>query len=59
VLSDLQEVIASGTFVHATDESACKWCDFSNACGSNVFERAMGKQNDPKLVAYRRLVAHV
>jgi len=59
VLADLQEVIASGTFVHATDESACKWCDFSNACGTNVFERAAGKQNDPKVIPYRRLVAHV
>jgi ATP-dependent helicase/nuclease subunit B len=59
VLADLQEVIASGTFVHAADESACKWCDFSNACGTNVFERAKAKLGDAKLVAYRRLVAHV
>ena len=59
VLSDLQEVIASGTFVHAADESACKWCDFGNACGENVFERSAAKQGDPKLAAYRRLVAHV
>ncbi len=58
VLSDLQEVIASGTFVHAADESACKWCDFGNACGENVFEQAAAKQGDPKLAAYRRLVAH-
>jgi hypothetical protein len=59
VLSDLREVIASGTFVHAADNSACKWCDFGNACGTNVFERAAAKQKDPKLVAYQRLVAHV
>jgi positive regulator of sigma E activity len=59
VLSDLREVIASGTFVHAADSSACKWCDFGNACGTKVFERAAAKQNDPKLVAYRRLVTHV
>jgi ATP-dependent helicase/nuclease subunit B len=59
VLSDLQEVIASGTFVHAADKSACKWCDFSNACGTNVFEQAAAKLNDSKLAAYRRLVAHV
>jgi hypothetical protein len=59
VLCDLQEVVASGTFVHAADKSACKWCDFSNACGTNVFERAAGKLSDPKLAAYRRLVAHV
>jgi ATP-dependent helicase/nuclease subunit B len=59
VLSDLQEVIASGTFVHAANESACKWCDFGNACGANVFKQATAKQGDAKLVAYRRLVAHV
>jgi hypothetical protein len=59
VLSDLQQVISSGTFVHAEDSSACKWCDFGNACGTKVFECAAAKQNDPKLVAYRRLVAHV
>jgi len=59
VLSDLQEVLASGTFVHAPDESACNWCDFGHACGANVFERSAAKQGDPKLAAYRRLVAHV
>lgn len=58
VLSDLREMIASGTFVHAADESACKWCDFGNACGARVFEQAEVKQDDPKLVAYRRLLAH-
>jgi CRISPR/Cas system-associated exonuclease Cas4 (RecB family) len=58
VLSDLQEVIASGTFVHAADESACKWCDFRNACGKTVFDQAAVKQNDPKLAAYMRLGAH-
>lgn len=59
VLSDLQEVIASGTFAHTDDESTCEWCEFGNSCGTKVFERAAAKRNDPKLVAYRRLVAHV
>ena len=58
VLSDLQQVIASGTFVHASDESACKWCDFGHACGKHVFEQAAAKMGDRKLDAYRRLVAH-
>ncbi len=58
VLSDLQQVIASGTFVHAADESACKWCDFGSACGEHVSEQAAAKQGDRKLDAYRRLVAH-
>jgi CRISPR/Cas system-associated exonuclease Cas4 (RecB family) len=58
VLSDLQRVIASGTFVHAADKAACKWCDFGNACGRNMSEQAAAKQDDPKLDAYRRLVAH-
>jgi hypothetical protein len=59
VLSELQRVIASGTFVHAADESACKWCEFGNACGGRVSEQAEAKLGDPKLDAYRRLVAHV
>jgi ATP-dependent helicase/nuclease subunit B len=60
VLADLQSVIASGTFVHADDdESACRWCEFGNACGGEkAFRQAEAKQNDPKLDAYRRLVAH-
>jgi ATP-dependent helicase/nuclease subunit B len=58
VLSDLQSVIASGTFVHAADESACKWCNFGNACDRNVFANAAAKQGDAKLNAYMRLVAH-
>ena len=58
VLSDLQQVIASGTFVHAAEESACKYCEFDKACGSNVLDQAAVKLRDPKLQAYRRLVAH-
>lgn len=58
VLADLRQVIASGLFVHATDESACKWCKLGAACGANPFERAQVKLADPKLEPYRRLVAH-
>ena len=36
VISDLREVIASGTFIHAEDESACKFCDYGPACGSKA-----------------------
>jgi hypothetical protein len=58
VLADLRQVIASGLFVHATDESACKWCKLAAACGANPLERARAKLADPKLEPYRRLVAH-
>jgi ATP-dependent helicase/nuclease subunit B len=58
VLADLRQVIASGTFVHASDEDACKWCDFGHACGAQVSAQAEAKQQDSKLAAYRRLVAH-
>jgi hypothetical protein len=58
VLADLRQVIASGLFVHATDESACKWCKLGAACGANPLERARAKLADPKLEPYRRLVAH-
>jgi hypothetical protein len=58
VLSDLRQVIASGLFVHASDESACKWCEFGAACGASPFERARTKVADPKLGPYRKLVAH-
>jgi ATP-dependent helicase/nuclease subunit B len=59
VLADLQRVIASGTFVHAIDESACKFCEFGNACGERASEQAATKQADPKLAGYWRMVAHV
>jgi ATP-dependent helicase/nuclease subunit B len=58
VLSDLQKLIAGGTFVHAPEASACKWCEHGHACGTNVFDQAAAKHDDPKLDAYRRLVAH-
>ncbi|MDP2322036.1 MAG: PD-(D/E)XK nuclease family protein [Acidobacteriota bacterium] len=59
VLSDLRQVIASGLFVHAPDESACKWCDFGNACGARVQARAGAKTSaDAGLEPYRRLAAH-
>ena len=59
VLSDLRQVIAEGLFVHAPDESACKWCDFGNACGAHVHVRAEGKTTaDPALEPYRKLAAH-
>jgi hypothetical protein len=58
VLADLRQVIASGLFVHATDESACKCCKLGAACGANPLERARAKLADPKLEPYRKLVAH-
>jgi hypothetical protein len=58
VLADLRQVIASGLFVHASGELACKWCEFGAACGASPFERARTKVADPKLEPYRKLVAH-
>ena len=59
VLSDLRQVIASGLFVHAPDDSACKWCDFGNACGASVQARAEAKTSaDAGLDSYRKLAAH-
>ncbi len=59
VLSDLRQVIASGLFVHAPDEAACKWCDFGPACGASMGPRAEQKiTNDSSLAPYRSLVRH-
>jgi len=59
VLGDLRDVIVGGTFVHAADEGACKFCDYKAACDDGVYERASAKAADAKLVAYGRLAAHV
>jgi RecB family exonuclease len=58
VLSDLRDVIAGGTFIHAPGEDACKWCDFGAACGPRVHEHASAKLGDPRLRAYIRLRTH-
>jgi ATP-dependent helicase/nuclease subunit B len=59
VLSDLRECIVSGAFVHAADEKkACKFCDYTDACGDGVHEQAAAKAADPKLLAVGRLGAH-
>jgi ATP-dependent helicase/nuclease subunit B len=59
VLGDLREVIASGSFIHAQDESACKFCDYGPACGSNAHQHAAPKiANSELLESYRRLVSH-
>jgi ATP-dependent helicase/nuclease subunit B len=58
VLAELRELIVSGAFVHATDESSCKWCDFTAACGGHAAGQAQAKSADPKLDAFTRLAAH-
>ena len=58
VLSDLRDVIAAGTFIHAPDENACKWCDLGAACGPQAHDRAAAKLGDPGLQTYVRLTAH-
>lgn len=59
VLADLRELIVQGTFVHAPDQDACKWCDFAGACDVHAQDQASGKLEDSKLQAYGRLAAHV
>ena len=61
VLRDLCDVIASGAFIHAPDESGCKWCEFGAACGRQPVERAEAKLNasvNTILEPYRRLQKH-
>jgi ATP-dependent helicase/nuclease subunit B len=59
VLGDLRQVIASGLFVHARDmESACKWCDYGQACGRDAAARAGAKLADPALAPCVRLEGH-
>jgi hypothetical protein len=58
VLTDLHEVVAAGLFIHAHDDSACKWCDHGHACGDRAAKQAEEKIADPALEPYRRLMAH-
>jgi ATP-dependent helicase/nuclease subunit B len=59
VLSDLRDVIASGTFIHAADKEACRFCDLGTACGVvDALGRVETKMHDRKLVARRRLQSH-
>src|SRR5690606_33783642 len=58
VLTDLREVIGRGAFVHATDDKACRWCDFGAACGGRAHARAAAKLQDPGLEAYVQLTTH-
>jgi ATP-dependent helicase/nuclease subunit B len=59
VLRDLTEVIGSGLFVHAPDDSACTFCRLGAACGARARDRAEPKiETDRLLEVYRRLVAH-
>jgi ATP-dependent helicase/nuclease subunit B len=61
VLRDLFEVVACGTFVHSSDESDCRWCEFGRACGADPVARAKRKieHGDNEILdAYRRLARH-
>lgn len=59
VLGDLREVITKGQFIRTPEEDRCKFCDYAAVCGGMVRQQAGAKLPDSKLVAYRRLVAHV
>jgi ATP-dependent helicase/nuclease subunit B len=60
VLSDLRDVIASGAFIHARDDRACKFCRHGYACGQDARQRADAKIDhaDAALGAYIRLGRH-
>jgi ATP-dependent helicase/nuclease subunit B len=59
VLSDLRDVIAQGLFVHATDESNCRFCKLGPACGADAaVKQATAKKDAPELAPFRGLVAH-
>jgi ATP-dependent helicase/nuclease subunit B len=60
VLSDLREVIASGTFIHARDEGACQFCRHGYACGKNARNTAATKleKGDAPLESFLRLGRH-
>jgi ATP-dependent helicase/nuclease subunit B len=61
VLSDLAEVIASGTFVQTSEERECAWCDFGAACGREPWRRASRKRDanaGGRLDAWIRLQEH-
>ena len=58
VLSDLRQVIASGLFVHAPSEEACKWCHHGLACGRGVQARAEAKRADVRLAPFVRLAEY-
>ena len=58
VLSDLRQVIASGLFVHAPSEDACRWCNHGLACGRGVQARAEAKRVDARLAPFVRLTEY-
>jgi len=55
VLGDLRDLIAQGAFIHSHEESDCRFCDHTAACGAGASARAEAKLNAPELESYRRL----
>jgi hypothetical protein len=43
VLGHLFEAIRGGTFLHATNDEPCRYCNFGAACGRDATARAAGK----------------
>ena len=61
VLRELCDLLSAGAFIHAPDESGCKWCEFGAACGQKPVERAKAKldtSDNEVLEPYRRLQQH-
>jgi len=61
VLNDLCDTLASGAFIHTSEEQNCKWCDYAAACGKESFECSGSKlevSNATVLESFRRLRKH-
>jgi ATP-dependent helicase/nuclease subunit B len=59
VLGDLRDLIIKGQFIRTPDQDDCRFCNYAAACGGEVNRQAGEKLQDPKVGAYRRLIAHV
>jgi ATP-dependent helicase/nuclease subunit B len=57
VVTDVLDVVAAGTFTHACEKPACRWCTLRAACGEDPWGRAASKleSDQTALVALRRL----
>jgi hypothetical protein len=57
----LLDVIASGTFVHTSDDQDCSFCELRLACGRNAELQAKNKIDNPAnaiLASFRSLRSH-
>jgi RecB family exonuclease len=61
VLSDLVDLIGSGVFPQTTSKDDCKYCEYTQTCGSEPSAASLRKVNNPGLIVlnpYRKLTGH-